>query len=160
MLSARALDQRINRSGLTREAKHGPPDTRPQIPGGHVLPTSNRSWTVIRPGRLIHGQGGTPTTGQAVGVHGANIQWIGPVEAADAPGGRWRPQMVTDAWVGVNPTLHLGRTRRDLLATSGQQAALIAGFGASVNLVHSVSIHRSAMWGKGSMFGPKPLIRL
>ena len=42
---------------------------------------------MIRPGRLIDGQGGAPTTGQAVVVHGADIQWIGPVEAADAPGG-------------------------------------------------------------------------
>ncbi len=51
------------------------------------MPTSNQAWTLIRPARLIDGHGGAPTTGQAVVVHGANIQWIGPVETANAAGG-------------------------------------------------------------------------
>ena len=51
------------------------------------MPSSQQPWTLIRPGNLIDAQGGPPQTGQAVVIRDGNIQWTGPAEAADAPGG-------------------------------------------------------------------------
>ena len=51
------------------------------------MPESETAWTVIRPGNLIDARGGPPQTEQAVVVQGTTIQWVGPLEAAEAPGG-------------------------------------------------------------------------
>ena len=42
---------------------------------------------MIRPGRLIDGQGGLTQTGQAVIIQADRIKWVGPIESAGAPGG-------------------------------------------------------------------------